>query len=164
MAELTMMQGVALDMAAEGKSARAIAEVLNVSPSQALKLVYDLLDSEIITDVDQRRKLNVYRLEKIVEALWNRVMKNADKDDVKNLVDVLDKLNVLLGLNKERDEEAERRMEQRQLFAYMSALKGLIIAFQSLAPEIMSAEEWSEWAATQLEQSQKILELEGNPQ
>ncbi len=86
---LTLLESAALDMLAEGKSPRAIAETLGISPGEAAKLAYNLLDREIITDIEQRRKLQVYRLEKIIEALWQRVMKNADKDDVKNLVECL---------------------------------------------------------------------------
>lgn len=104
---LSLMESAALDLLAEGKTPRQISEVMGISAGEAAKLAYDLLDREIITDVEQRRKLQVYRLEKIIEALWQRVMKNADKDDVKNLVDVLDKLNVLLALNKENDAALE---------------------------------------------------------
>lgn len=160
MAELSMVQGVVLDMIAEGKSPRAIADTLGIKPSEAAKMAYDLLDSEIVTDVEQRRKLNVYRLEKIVEALWQRTMKQANKDDVKNLVDVLDKLNILLGLNKEQDLEQQARMHAHQLATYMVALKGLIMAFMALAPQLMSQEEWAEWTAGQLEVAQKTMTLE----
>lgn len=160
MAELSMVQGVVLDMIAEGKSPRAIGETLGIKPSEAAKMAYDLLDSEIVTDVEQRRKLNVYRLEKIVEALWQRTMKQANKDDVKNLVDVLDKLNILLGLNKELDAEQQTRMHSHQLASYMMALKGLIMAFMALAPQLMSPEEWAEWTAGQLEVAQKTMTLE----
>jgi hypothetical protein len=160
---LTLLQGTVLDMVAEGKSPRAIAEVLGIQPSEAAKMAYDLLDNEINTDIDQRRKLNVYRLEKIVEALWQRVMNSAQKDDVKNLVDVLDKLNVLLGLNKEQDAEAVVKASQFQLQAYMSALVGLLAAFKALAPKLMTEDEWAAFAADQLviaEQRMKLGEIE----
>ena len=60
---LTLLESAALDMLAEGKTPRAIAETLGISPGEAAKLAYNLLDREIITDVEQRRKLQVYRLE-----------------------------------------------------------------------------------------------------
>lgn len=159
MSGLTLLQGTVLDMVAEGKSPRAIAEVLGITPSEAAKMAYDLLDNEINTDVEQRRKLNVYRLEKIVEALWTRVMNSAQKDDVKNLVDVLDKLNVLLGLNKEQDAEQMERMSKFQLQAYMSALLGLVAAFKALAPTLMTEDEWAQFAADQMViAEQKMIE------
>ena len=127
-------------------------------------MAYDLLDREIVTDVDQRRKLNVYRLEKIVEALWQRVMNRADKDDVKNLVDILDKLNVLLGLNKEMDTKHMKLMEQHQLQTYLYAIQALIAAFQKIAPDAMTEAEWADWSADQMEKTivimEKPLELE----
>jgi hypothetical protein len=151
---LSVLEGVVLDMVAEGKSPRAIAETLGIKPAEAAKMAYDLLDSEIVTDTEQRRKLQVYRLEKIVEALWARTMKQAEKDDVRNLVDVLDKLNTLLALNKEQDAEMMTRMHSHQLATYLSALMGLLSAFK------MSEEQWAEWGAQRMEIAQKQMTLE----
>ena len=157
---LTMMQGVILDMVAEGKSPRAIAEIVGITPAEAAKMAYDLLDSEIVTDTESRRKLQVYRLEKIVEALWSRTMQNANRDDVKNLVEVLDKLNTLLALNKEQDHELYTKMHAHQLQSYLMALMGLVAAFRSLVPQLMTAEEWDAWTADQIEEAKKTMTLE----
>lgn len=157
---LSLLDGVVLDMVAEGKSPRQIAQAIGIEPHEAAKMAYDLLDREIVTDTEQRRKLQVYRLEKLVEALWQRTMKNAQKDDVQNLVDILDKLNTLLALNKEQDAEAQARMHGHQLAAYLAALKGLIIAFQMVAPDAMTPEEWAEWTATHLEKARDEMTLE----
>lgn len=157
---LTMLQGMVLDMTAEGKSPRQIAEALGIEPAEAAKMAYDLLDREIVTDTEQRRKLQVYRLEKIVEALWTRTMNNADKDDVRNLVEVLDKLNTLLALNKETDAQQFTIMHQHQFAVYIAALQGLIAAFKAIAPDLMTEEQWAEWAAEQLEASKNILAIE----
>jgi hypothetical protein len=157
---LSLMDGVVLDMVAEGKSPRAISEVLGITPAEAAKMAYDLLDREIVTDTEQRRKLQVYRLEKIVEALWQRTMRNAEKDDVRNLVDVLDKLNVLLALNKEQDANLFTKMHQHQFATYMAALMGLIAAFKSLNPTLMTEDEWASWAGDQMEIAQKQMTLE----
>lgn len=158
--KLTLMQGAVLDMVAEGKSPRQIAEVMGITATEAAKMAYDLLDRELNTDTEQRRKLQTYRLEKIVEALWTRVMKTAQKDDVKNLVDVLDKLNTLLALNKEQDAELVKRMEDHQKFAYMTALRGLMAAFIALTPELMTKEQWASWTADQIEAAERTLALE----
>jgi hypothetical protein len=158
--ELSMLDGLVLDMLAEGKTPRQIAEVTGLSAPEAAKLAYDLLDREIVTDPDQRRKLQVYRLEKIVNALWERTMRNADRDDVKNLVLVLEQLNTLLALNKERDEAMMTRMHAYQFAAYLQALKALIIAFKQLAPDIMSEDEWNVWTVTQVETAQENMQLE----
>lgn len=157
---LTLMQGVVLDMVAEGKSPRAIAEVLGIEPREAAKMAYDLLDSEIVTDTEQRRKLQVYRLEKIVEALWTRTMNNANKDDVKNLLEVLGQLNELLALNKEQDAEIYTRMHAHQFQSYMMALVGLVKAFRVLVPQLMTPEEWDSWTADQMEEAKKTMTLE----
>lgn len=157
---LSMLQGAVLDMVAEGKSPRQISEVIGCTPAEAAKMAYDLLDSEIVTDTESRRKLQVYRLEKIVEALWQRTMRNAEKDDVKNLIDVLDKLNILLALNKEQDADAQTRMHAHQFASYMAALMGLLAAFKALAPNALEEAEWAEWGATQMEAAQKAMTLE----
>lgn len=158
---LTMLEGMALDMLAEGKTPRQIGETLGISPGEAAKLSYTLLDREIITDVEQRRKLQVYRLEKIIEALWVRVMKNADRDDVRNLTDVLEKLNILLGLNKEQDIKYEQRMHAYQLERYMDVIVKLVTTFAQLAPNIMTPDQWQAWTASQLEEA-KVLMIEEN--
>lgn len=148
---LSMLDGIILDMVAEGKSPRQIAEATGVTPAEAAKKAYDLLDSEIVTDVEQRRKLQVYRLEKMVSALWERTMKNGDKDDVKNIREILSDLNVLLGLNKEADAEMVMKMQSHQFEAYMYALVGLITSFRALAPDLMTADQWEAWSAEQLQ-------------
>lgn len=156
---LSLMEGVVLDMVAEGKSPRQISEVLGIQPHEAAKMAYDLLDREIVTDTEQRRKLQVYRLEKIVEALWQRTMKGADKDDVRNLIEVLDKLNVLLALNKEQDAELAARMHQHQFAAYMAALMGLVKSFQLVVREAANwgEEQWAVFAAGEMESAQKQM-------
>lgn len=158
---LTMMQGMVLDMTAEGKSPRQIAEALGIQPAEAAKMAYDLLDKEIVTDTDQRRKLQVYRLEKIVEALWARTMQNADRDDVRNLVEVLDKLNTLLALNKELDASERTRMHQHQFAVYIASLQALVQAFKMLAPNALPSDEaWATWTANTLEDTRNILAIE----
>jgi len=155
---LSMLDGIILDMVAEGKSPRQIAEATGVSPAEAAKKAYDLLDSEIITDVEQRRKLQVYRLEKMVSALWERTMKNGDKDDVKNIREILSDLNVLLGLNKEQDAEMVMKMQGHQFESYMYALVGLITAFRALAPDLMTPDQWESWSAAQLQEAKSRME------
>lgn len=159
---LTLLESAALDMLAEGKTPRAIASALSISPGEAAKLAYNLLDREIITDVEQRRKLQVYRLEKIVEALYQRVMKNAEKDDVKNLIEVIDKLNVLLGLNKEADAALETRMHAHQLEGYLQATMFMIKKFMELAPNLMTAEQWTAWTADSIEEARALMITEGD--
>lgn len=155
---LSMLDGIILDMVAEGKSPRQIAEATGVSPAEAAKKAYDLLDSEIVTDVEQRRKLQVYRLEKMVSALWERTMKNGDKDDVKNIREILSDLNVLLGLNKEQDAEMIMKMQGHQFESYMYALVGLITAFRALAPDLMTPDQWEAWSAAQLSDAKSKME------
>lgn len=158
---LTMLQGMVLDMTAEGKSPRQIGEALGIEPADAAKMAYDLLDKEIVTDTESRRKLQVYRLEKIVEALWQRTMQNANRDDVKNLVEVLDKLNTLLALNKEQDAEANARMHQHQFAVYVAALSALVTAFKALAPNALPSDEaWSSWTADVLQDAKHVLAIE----
>lgn len=158
---LTMLQGMVLDMTAEGKSPRQIAEALGIEPAEAAKMAYDLLDKEIVTDTEQRRKLQVYRLEKIVEALWARTMQNANRDDVRNLVEVLDKLNTLLALNKEQDAEMYTRMHQHQFAVYLTALQGLVAAFRTLAPNALPDDEaWATWTVHRMEESRNMLAIE----
>lgn len=158
---LSMLQGMVLDMTAEGKSPRQIAETLGIEPAEAAKMAYDLLDREIVTDTESRRKLQVYRLEKIVEALWQRTMQNANRDDVKNLVEVLDKLNTLLALNKEQDAEQNARMHQHQFAVYIAALQALVMAFKALAPNALPDDEaWAAWTAGVLEDAKHTLAIE----
>lgn len=157
---LTLLQGMILDMVAEGKSPRQIAETTGVSPAEAAKMAYDLLDKEIITDPEQRRKLQVYRLEKLTEALWTRTINHAERDDMKNMILLLEKTNELLGLNKEYDAELQQKMFDHQKYAYMQALAALVQAFKAIAPGIMTDEEWLEWTATTLESAQQNMDLE----
>lgn len=148
-------------MVAAGKTPRQIAEQVGVSSAEAAKLAYDLLDSEVVKDTEQHRNLQMYRLERIVESLWERVQKHADRDDVRNLLEVLKELNGLMGLYKEANDELYARMHQHQFAVYMASLTALVAAFRALAPDALESDEaWATWGAEQLVNVQQQLELE----
>ena len=158
MAILSVLQGEILDMVAEGKSPRQIEARLGVPAAQVHRMANELLDKELDLDTESKRKIQVYRLEKIIESLYQRVMKHADRDDVKNLVEVMDRVNDLLALHKERDAAELLRVTQYQSSLYIGSLKTLVNAFKMIAPQAMSNDEWDEWTATQLEIAQATLQ------
>jgi len=151
MANLSLLQGLILDAVAEGKSPRQIEALTGVPAAQVHRMANELLDTELNLDTDSKRKLQVYRLEKIIESLYQRVMKHADRDDVKNLIEVMDRVNDLLALHKERDAAELLRVTQHQSALYIGSLKTLVNAFKVLAPGIMNSDEWDEWLTTQME-------------
>jgi hypothetical protein len=154
---LSMLEGMILDGVAAGKSPRTISAEVGLPPADVVRMAYDLLDREIVTDIDQRRKLQVYRLEKLVEALWQRTMANAEKDDVKNLREVLSDLNVLLALNKEQDATMLQQIQSHQFQVYMQSLMALIMSFKMLAPDLMTQDQWQQWSADQLERARDMM-------
>lgn len=158
MSNLSVLQGMILDLVAEGKSPRQIEAVTGVPAAQVHRMANELLDQELNLDTESKRKLQVYRLEKIIEALYARVQKYADRDDVRNLVEVMDRVNDLLALHKERDAEALLRVTQYQSALYISSLKSLVNAFKAIAPKLMTDDEWDEWTVVQLEIAQEALE------
>ena len=157
---LRILQGQALDLIAAGKSPRQIATELGIQPHEASKMAYDLLDGEIVTDVEQQRKLQVYRLQKLIEAIWERTIENGGVDDVRNVREIMADMNVLLALNKEIDEKSAARMHGYQLAGYMMALQGLVAAFKAIAPTAMKEDEWPVWIAEQLEVAQEAMQYE----
>lgn len=157
---LSILQGQALDLIAAGKSPRQIATELGIQPHEASKMAYDLLDGEIVTDVEQQRKLQVYRLQKLIEAIWERTIENGGVDDVRNVREIMADMNVLLALNKEIDEKSAARMHGYQLAGYMMALQGLVAAFKAIAPTAMKEDEWPVWIAEQLEVAQEAMQYE----
>lgn len=158
---LSVLEGKVLDMVAAGKTPRQIAEVVGISPAEASKLAYDLLDSEIITDSEQRRNLQIYRLERIIDALWERVMKHADRDDVNNMLNLLKELNGLLGLYKESNEELYDKMHAHQFAMYSQTLMFLLKTFKILAPNTFDTDDqWTAWMAEALTTAEQQLEVE----
>lgn len=157
---LSILQGQALDLIAAGKSPRQIAQELGIKPTEAAKMAYDLLDGEIVTDVDKQRKLQVYRLQKLIEAIWERTIENGGVDDVRNVREIMADMNVLLALNKEIDEKSAARMHGYQLAGYMVALQGLVAAFKAIAPTALKEDEWPVWIAEQLEVAQEAMQYE----
>lgn len=155
-----MLEGQVLDLVAEGKSPREISEELGIKPHEAAKMAYDLLDKEIVTDIEQQRKLQVYRLQKLISALWTRTIENGGVDDVRNVREIMADMNVLMGLNKELDEKAATRMHSYQLASYLAAINALVAAFKAIAPNAMPEEEWPEWTATVLETTQAQMQYE----
>lgn len=156
---LSVLQGMILDSVAEGKTPRQIEKLTGVPAAQVHRMANELLDKELDLDTDSKRKLQVYRLEKIIESLYQRVMAHADRDDVKNLIEVMDRVNDLLALHKERDAAEMLRVTEHQKSLYISSLRTLINAFKAIAPNTMTEEEWDEWAAKQLIISKESLEL-----
>ena len=155
---LNMLEGQVLDLIAAGKSPRQIADEVGIEPHEAAKLAYDLLDREIVTDVERQRKLQVYRLQKLIEALWQRTIEHGEMNDVRNLREIMADMNTLLALNKEIDEAQRIRMHSYQLAGYMAALQALVAAFKAIAPNAMPEEEWPAWTANQLEELQKQMQ------
>lgn len=155
---LSMLEGQVLDLVAAGKSPRQIAEEVGIKPHEASKMAYDLLDREIVTDIEQQRKLQVYRLQKLIEALWGRTIESGNVDDVRNVREIMADMNTLLALNKEIDEKTLTRMHSHQLAGYMIAIQSLVAAFKMIAPNAMPAEEWPAWTAQQLESAQSQLQ------
>jgi hypothetical protein len=161
-ANLSVLQGMILDMVAEGKSPRQIEAVTGVPAAQVHRIANELLDKELNLDTDSKRKLQVYRLEKIIEALWDRVQKHVDRDDVRNLVEVMDRVNDLLALHKERDAEELLRVTQYQSALYIASLKTLIADFRVLTDSgsaaSMTDDQWDSWVAQRLELAQATLD------
>jgi hypothetical protein len=147
-----------LDEVASGKSPRQIEALLGVPAAEVHRIANELLDKELNLDTESKRRLQVYRLEKIIEALWERVQKHADRDDVRNLIEVMDRVNDLLALHKERDAEELLRVTQYQSALYIGSLKTLVNAFKAIAPNVMTDDEWDAWTADQLVIAQDTLQ------
>jgi hypothetical protein len=158
MANLSLLQAMILDAVAEGKSPRQIEALTGVPAASVHRMANELLDSELNLDTDSKRKLQVYRLEKIIEALWERVQKHADRDDVRNLIEVMDRVNDLLALHKERDAAELLRVTQYQSALYIGSLRTLVNAFKAIAPNAMSDDEWDAWTEKQLVIAMMTLE------
>lgn len=155
---LSLLEGEILDRVAAGKTLRSISEEFGIPTHEVEQIAYDLLDREIDTDIDQQRKLQVYRLQRMIESLWERTLSSGNVDDVRNVREIMSDMNTLMALNKELDETQQARMQSFQLAGYMVALQGLIAAFRMLAPDAMPAEEWPYWAAEQLEVAKEQME------
>lgn len=162
MANLSVLQGAVLDMVAEGKSPRQIEAKLGVPAAEVHRMANELLDNELNLDTESKRKLQVYRLEKIIEALWERVQKHVDRDDVRNLIEVMDRVNDLLALHKERDAQELLRVTQYQSALYLASLRTLLGDFRVLvdtgAAATMTDDQWDSWAAQRLVIAKVTLE------
>lgn len=154
---LSLLQSEVLDMSASGKTPRQIEARLGVPAAEVHRMVNELLDNELEFDVESKRKMQLYRFEKIVEALFERVKQNADRDDVKNLNDTMEKINELMALHRERDTEELKRVTSHQAALYIATLRQLISSFKVLAPNIMTDAEWDTWAGEQLAIAQEML-------
>lgn len=161
---LTVLQRKILDGVAAGKTPAQISEEVSISPSKVYQIHNDLINNEVLLDTEQMRKLQAYRLNKLVEALWERTQKYADKDDVKNLMDIIEKINDLLALNIQRDKEELVAITSFQANVYIQALRTLVDAFKALAPGIMSSGEWDEWTAQQLQTARRELQKQQQQQ
>lgn len=157
----SMLDGIILDEMAAGKTPVEISKIVGVSPAEVLKRGNVLLNSEIVTDKEDMRKLQIYRLNKLINALWDRVQQQADRDDVKNLVEILDRISNLLALNESAQAEVNEKMFQYQAAMYMMMMQQMLEAFKQLAPDALPTEAaWSEWTEKQIEAAEQVLDAE----
>src|SRR5690625_1280359 len=149
-----------LKLAASGKTTRAIASEVHLSEQEIREKLNHLLDVEVNTDIEFKRKLQVFRLEQIINALWDRVMSIAERDDVKNLILTLEKLDTLLALNKENDLRLQLQIKEFQSQIYLASLQHIMENFKALAPDIMSEHEWAAWTIEQLRDASNKMSAE----
>lgn len=159
--KLGLLDGMILDEMASGKTPKQIAAVVGISPAEVLKRGNELLSREIVTDKEDMRKLQIYRLNKLISALWDRVMQQADRDDMKNMVEILDRISNLLALNEAAQAEVNEKMFKYQAAMYMMMMQQMVGAFRELAPNaLLSDAEWDTWTLQQISAAEEILEAE----
>lgn len=158
--QMSVLHAKLLDLVAEGKTPRDVEQITGIPAAEVHRIADQLLRTQLNLDTEAKRALQVYRLEKIIESLWSRVQQHADRDDVRNLIEVMDRINDLLALHKEREAEELQRVTQHQSALYISSLRRLLrdIAMMDVPTfTAMTGDDWDEWAAKILEQAKEDL-------
>lgn len=137
-----------VDDAASGMTWNEIAVKHGVEPAEAARRVHDYLqDSYTGTSTAHMRMMQLRRLEKVINALWEQVMNGDVILEGKagaNVLTAINQITDLMDLKKDRLRDEQIRLTQAQTMLIMSTLDQvrvelLVRILEVLPPEARSA-------------------------
>lgn len=98
-----------------GLSWHDIGKQRDVDPDEAYRIYVQYREKDAGVNEAEYRMLQLERLEKMIDALWDLAVESKSIDHIKALLPVLQEISKLLGLNKQKAITEVRVIEQRQV-------------------------------------------------
>lgn len=158
---LSVLDKEVLERRKKGDDYYKIASDLGISPEDVPEISKRALDTLVNVDPEENRKLQMYRLESLMNQLWAWVDAGLDEMGTKssNIIRVLERIESLLGLAQKEDEAKMLRITQYQADIYLSIIGRLINSFKEVSPDTFkSDEEWQKFTVLTVSDAQKTIE------
>lgn len=160
----SMTVAMIMDERNRGKNFREIAEKFSITPEEAYRLYTEYIESSHALNEMEYRALQLQRLEKMIDAVWDLAINNNSLDGIDSLLSILREINKMLGLNKQKAEVAVQVIDARQqtlIINYVDVLAETLL--QRVLATVTSAkakttieQNWDDWIA---EASARPLEI-----
>lgn len=155
-----------IDERDRGKTWTQIAEKFDKDPDEVYRAWNEYMSTNRVVNEAEYRMLQLSRLERMIDALWELAIKQNSLDHIKALLPVLQEISKLLGLHKDKTTVEVRVIEEKQLnlvVAYLDAVtetvKGNVMKTITAKTTRQKIEEqWDKWVANAAESPLKEIE------
>lgn len=151
----TMLEILIAEDRARGLSWHKIGQKHEIDPDEAYRMYVAFRERDNTHNEAEYRMLQLERLEKMIDALWDLAIEQKSIDHVKALLPILQEISKLLGLNKQKAVTEIRVIEQKQVTLVMAYLDAVTETLQSKVLQTVTAkgarsaieENWDVWVA-----------------
>lgn len=162
----TMLVQSYLNDRARGKSWQWIADRYGKDPDEVYAAYMEFAEKNKTVNESEYRMLQLVRLEKMIDALWDTAINSKSLDHIKGMLPVLQEISKLLGLHKEKTSIEVRVIEERQVGLVTNYLDAVTETMKSRVLESVSnaktrgviEAQWDTWLADATERPMKAIE------
>lgn len=155
-----------IDARNRGWSWYRIAEKYDQDPDVVYAEYMKFMESNSTVNEAEYRMLQLNRLEKMLDALWDLGIKQGSLDHVKTMLPIIQEISKMLGLHKEKTITEIRVIEQRQVHLVVDYLDAVTDTLRQQIMETVTAKgarekidgKWDQWIADASERPLKAIE------
>lgn len=162
----SMLVQMYIDDRTRGKSWHWIGDRYGKDPDEVYAEYMRFMDKNKTVNESEYRMLQLTRLEKMIDALWDTAINSKSLDHIKGMLPVLQEISKLLGLHKAKTVTEIRVIEDRQIglvTGYLDAVTDTLLS--RVLETVTSAKtrdkieaEWDSWLADAAAQPLKAIE------
>lgn len=163
----TLADKLLVELRDRGNSWEEISDRFKIPADEVYQRYMAYVSKNAVSD-SEYRKIQLDRLEKIIDALWDMAIAQKSLDHIETLLKVLEQTNKLLGLNKQKAITEINVIDARQqtlvinyLDAVTDTLKSKVINTVTAAKTRNEIEgKWDEWVAGAAADPLKAIETD----
>lgn len=137
-----------------------------VDPDQVFREVQDYLQrSKELSELEYRR-MQLRRLEKLIDALWDLAVEHKDIDHIDTMLKVLKEISKMLGLYQQKTISEVRVVEEKQTTLIINYVDAVASTLMHRVLDVVTAKgarakieaQWDEWVADAAAEPLKQIE------